>query len=310
MTTQQANLIREMCENPFDIKRFDKAHAELLQSCSDTEPCPVPTPQPTVTISATSTAKPLGQEWWKERQAEAAQEQMEIIKAQAQKIQSLQKQIAEDMEHWDKQAVIDKGYREHNDELVAANVEIYQALGHWGLEQLEPCSLVDNVKHVIQLCAERGKAHFEQKDKIERLNDQIDSQSKVIEALTEQRDQWEKLAAQRSGEMNRRSDMIDMMEKQCDRKDKEIKALKATCDIRQGFIDKSLELSDELRKLLMEKSNEIDGLQKRIKRLEEFARTIENDFDHDEDAHRYGTTCRVCDAEDLLKETKAKEAKL
>ena len=47
----------------------------------------------------------------------------------------------------------------------------------------------------------------------------------------------------------------------------------------------------------------------RIKRLKEFARTIENDFDHDEDAHRYGTTCRVCDAEDLLKETKAKEAK-
>ena len=51
-------------------------------------------------------------------------------------------------------------------------------------------------------------------------------------------------------------------------------------------------------------------LKERIKRLEEFARTIENDFDHDEDAHRYGTTCRVCDAEDLLKETKAKEAKL
>jgi hypothetical protein len=48
----------------------------------------------------------------------------------------------------------------------------------------------------------------------------------------------------------------------------------------------------------------------RIKRLEEFARTIENDFDHDEDAHRYGTTCRVCDAEDLLKETKVKEDKL
>jgi DNA repair exonuclease SbcCD ATPase subunit len=269
MTKRQANLISEMCENAFDIKRFDKAHAELLQSCSDTEPCPVPTPQPTVTISATSTAKPLGQEWWKERQAEAAQEQMEIIKAQAQKIQSLQKQIAEDMEHWDKQAVIDKGYREHNDELVAANVEIYQALGHWGLEQLEPCSLVDNVKHVIQLCAERGKAHFEQKDTIERLNDQIDSQSKVIEELTEQRDQWEELAAKRSGEMNRRSDMIDMMEKQCDRKDNAIKALKATCDIRQGFIDKGLELSDKLRKLLMEKINEIDGLQKRIKRMEE-----------------------------------------
>ena len=53
-----------------------------------------------------------------------------------------------------------------------------------------------------------------------------------------------------------------------------------------------------------------DEQKQRIKRLEEFARTIENDFDHDEDAHRYGTTCRVCDAEDLLKETKAKEDKL
>ena len=55
---------------------------------------------------------------------------------------------------------------------------------------------------------------------------------------------------------------------------------------------------------------ELNEANDRIKRLEEFARTIENDFDHDEDAHRYGTTCRVCDAEDLLKETKAKEAKL
>jgi hypothetical protein len=55
---------------------------------------------------------------------------------------------------------------------------------------------------------------------------------------------------------------------------------------------------------------ELNAAQQRIKRLEEFARTIENDFDHDEDAHRYGTTCRVCDAEDLLKETKVKEAKL
>lgn len=50
-------------------------------------------------------------------------------------------------------------------------------------------------------------------------------------------------------------------------------------------------------------------LKERIKRLEELARTIERDFDHDEDAHRYGTTCRVCYAEDLLKENKAKEDK-
>ena len=45
-------------------------------------------------------------------------------------------------------------------------------------------------------------------------------------------------------------------------------------------------------------------LDERIKRLEEFARTIANDFDHDNDAHKYGTICRVCYAEDLLKEAK------
>ena len=61
---------------------------------------------------------------------------------------------------------------------------------------------------------------------------------------------------------------------------------------------------------LPEGIGDVRQYQDRIKRLEEFARTIENDFDHDEDAHRYGTTCRVCDAEDLLKETKAKEDKL
>ena len=61
---------------------------------------------------------------------------------------------------------------------------------------------------------------------------------------------------------------------------------------------------------IAEAAQRLEEQQDRIKRLEEFARTIENDFDHDEDAHRYGTTCRVCDAEDLLKETKAKEAKL
>jgi hypothetical protein len=269
MTRYQAIRISRMIQNGLTSQEYHDAYRELLKSCSDTEPCPVPTPQPTVTISTNSTAptppstpKPLGPEWWKERQAEAAQEQMEIIKAQAQKIQSLQKQIAEDREHWDKQAVIDKGYREHNDELVAANGEIYEALKHWGLVQSEPCSLVDNVKQVIQLCADRGKAHFDLKDKIERLNDQIDSQSKVIAELTNQRDQWEKLAAKRTGEMNRRSDMIDIMEKQCDQKDKAIKALKATCDIRQGFIDKGLELGNELRNQLVERNAEIEELKK------------------------------------------------
>ena len=271
MNRYQAIRISRMIQNGLTSQEYHDAYTELLKSCSDTEPCPVPTPQPTVTISATSTAnppppstpKPLGPEWWRERQAEALQEQIEIIKAQAQKIQSLQKQIAENNAYWDNKAVIE-GCCEHNDELVAANVEIYEALKHWGLDQSGPCSLVDNVKHVIQLCADRGKAHFDLKDKIERLNDKIDTQSKVIAELTNQRDQWEKLAAKRSGEMNRRSDMIDMMEKQGDRKDKEIKALKATCDIRQGIIDKGHEVSYELRKQLVERNAEIEGLKKQL----------------------------------------------
>jgi DNA repair exonuclease SbcCD ATPase subunit len=222
-----------------------------MASCDEQKANTVP--QPTVTISANSTTpmppstpKPQGPEWWKERKAEAVQEQMEIIEDQAQKIQSLQKQIADN-----------RDYREHNDELVAANVEIYEALKHWGLEQSEPCSLVSNVKHVIQLCAERGKAHFEQKDKIERLNDQIDAQSKVIAELTNQRDQWEKLAAKRSGEMNRRSDMIDYMEKQCDRKDKDLKYLKDVVDSQAGKIA-------SLRESVDNRTNKIEELNKQL----------------------------------------------
>jgi SMC interacting uncharacterized protein involved in chromosome segregation len=193
---------------------------------------------------------------------ESVENRTKKIEALYNQIELLKKQIKEDKQHCEDKAAIDDGHRKHNNELVAANAEIYESLRHWGLEQSEPCSLVDNVKQVIQLCAERGKAHFEQKDKIERLNDQIDSQSKVIAELTEQRDQWDKLAAQRAGKMNQYSDMIDLMEKQCDRKDNEIKALKATCDIRQGFIDKGREVSDELRKQLAEKSAEIEELKK------------------------------------------------
>jgi hypothetical protein len=267
MNRYQAIRISRMIQNGLTSQEYHDAYSELLKSCSDTEPCPVPTPQPTVTISTNSTAptppstpNPLGPDWWRERVIEANREQNETINDQAKTIQSLQKQIAENRAYWDNKAVIDKGYREHNDELVAANGEIYEALKHWGLVQSEPCSLVDNVKHVIQLCADRGKAQFDLKDKIERLDDQIDSQSKVIAELTNQRDQWEKLAAKRTGEMNRRSDMIDIMEKQCDRKDNAIKALKATCDIRQGFIDKGREVSDELRKQLVERNDEIEVL--------------------------------------------------
>ena len=277
MNRYQAIRISRMIQNGLTSQEYHDAYSELLKSCSDTEPCPVPTPQPTVTISTNSTAptppstpKPLGPEWWRERQAEALQEQIEIIKAQAQKIQSLQKQIAENNAYWDNKAVIE-GCCEHNDELVAANVEIYEALKHWGLDQSGPCSLVDNVKHVIQLCADRGKAHFDLKDKIERLNDQIDSQSKVIAELTNQRDGWEKLAAKRSGEMNRRSDMIDIMEKQCDQKDKEIESktkvieslkksievLDRVCKMRQRFADSEIEVNHK-------KTVEIEELAKQL----------------------------------------------
>lgn len=268
MTKRQAELINIMFSQHYNSATYKDAYGELLLWC-DVPTVATGTTTPTVTVTTgttplppppPSTPKPLGPEWWKERQDEALQEQIDIIADQNKKIAELQKQIAEDNWHSTIKAGIDKACREQANELVLTNKEIIYALRHWGLRN--EGSLVSNVKHVIQLCAERGKEHFEQKDKIERLNDQIDSQSKVIAELTNQRDQWEKLAAKRSDEMNRRSDMIDIMEKQGDRKDKEIKALKATCDIRQGFIDKGREVSDELRKQLMEKSAEIEELKK------------------------------------------------
>jgi hypothetical protein len=45
--------------------------------------------------------------------------------------------------------------------------------------------------------------------------------------------------------------------------------------------------------------------QERIRRLEEFAKGIAENYDCDADAHRYGTTCRCCEARRVL----AKEAK-
>ena len=42
-------------------------------------------------------------------------------------------------------------------------------------------------------------------------------------------------------------------------------------------------------------------LQHRVKELESFARNVATNYDHDEEAHKYGTSCRVCDAHALLK---------
>jgi len=93
---------------------------------------------------------------------------IEMLKNQ---IELLTNRIKDDREHWD-------GCREHNNELVAANAEIYQSLRHWGLEQSEPCSLVNNVKQVIQLCAERGK-------KIDELNGNVNALQLNINAINE-----------------------------------------------------------------------------------------------------------------------------
>lgn len=68
-------------------------------------------------------------------------------------------------------------------------------------------------------------------------------------------------------------------------------------------------VSQQQQEKIEELERQLNAANERIKRLEEFARTIENDFDHDEDAHRYGTMCRVCDAAELLRETKIKESK-
>lgn len=84
-------------------------------------------------------------------------------------VELLTKRIKEDRQHWDDKTASADEYRQHNNELVAANGEIYDALRHWGLGQGGRCSLVNNVKQVIQLCAERGKMIGERAKSIELL---------------------------------------------------------------------------------------------------------------------------------------------
>jgi chromosome segregation ATPase len=255
MTRRQANLISYMIRSQ-TISSFHDARKELLASCEE-QKSDAAAPQPSVTVTATSsqsepvppsTPKPLGSEWWKDRRIEALQEQIVIIADQRETIVELKKRI----EYGDK----------HNNELVAANAEIYESLRHWGLEQTEPCSLVNNVKQVIQLCAERGKRGTEQEDKIKSLTDQIDNQSKVIAALTEQRDKWEIIAAKRAGELNRYSDGIAFMDKQREKKDKDINGLKDVITSQDGKIA-SLKLSvDNRTKMVESLKKEIEALKK------------------------------------------------
>ncbi len=39
------------------------------------------------------------------------------------------------------------------------------------------------------------------------------------------------------------------------------------------------------------------------RKLEKFVRSVERDWDCDEDAHKHGTSCRVCEAKEVLGES-------
>lgn len=261
MTSRQAELINIMLSQHYNSATYKDAYSELRGTCSDA------LVHPTVTVSASGTAnqpppstpKPLGPEWWKERQAEALQEQIDIIADKNLKIETLNNQVAllmkrikEDREHWDNKAVIDNGIREHNNELVAANGEIYEALRHWGLEQSEPCSLVNNVKHVIQLCAERGKRCDEQGAEIKELkkdrNASIIASNQILGALNQ--------TSLRQYDGSLADNVVDVI-KQCVAQEKKISTLERVSQLRQQY--------DETDRVLMEKKDkEIESLKKQI----------------------------------------------
>jgi chromosome segregation ATPase len=101
---------------------------------------------------------------------------IEMLKNQ---IELLVKRVKDDREHQD-------DYREHNNELVAANAEIYESLRHYGLEQTGQCSLVGNVKQVICLCDKRGEEIEQMADTIAKLRHEKSSdEASYISKLTD-----------------------------------------------------------------------------------------------------------------------------
>lgn len=69
----------------------------------------------------------------------------------------------------------------------------------------------------------------------------------------------------------------------------------------------SLSLGDKILALVPFISNEhgerrigIRGLAKDAEALEAFVKNCRDNYDHEEDAHKYGTLCRCCEAEKLL----------
>lgn len=246
MTKRQAELINIMCIHTGINSYYVTAYKELLGSCSDA------LVQPTVTVSTTGTATPpppstptpLGPEWWKERQAEALREQIQIIADQNKKIEELQKQIEEDKEHWQKKSAIDTGYRNHANELVLANKEIIESLRHWGLRNSG--SLVSNVVDVIKLCAERGKEIEEFRKVVRDRNDEIEKLKGRIEVLD------------RMAKARKQFDEHDrvLMEK----KDKEIESLKHRIEVAQGFTQQD-------REIIAKRNTEIADLRKQVSTL-------------------------------------------
>jgi len=128
MTTKQATLIGRMCQDVTETQLFFKAFKELLSTCSDSVPGPDAKPQVVVAFTASqsqpappSTPKAMGPEWWNDR---------------------LNTQI--------------KDLTQENDDLIDANVDMVNALNHWGLEDRH-ASLVENVCAVVKRCAELQK---------------------------------------------------------------------------------------------------------------------------------------------------------
>jgi hypothetical protein len=130
MTTKQATLIGRMCQDVSETQLFFKAYRELLSTCIDVVPGPDAKPQVSVSFAPSSgqsqpappsTPKAMGPEWWNDR---------------------LNTQI--------------KDLTQENDDLIEANVDMVNALNHWGLEDRH-ASLVENVCAVVKRCAELQK---------------------------------------------------------------------------------------------------------------------------------------------------------
>lgn len=76
--------------------------------------------------------------------------------------------------------------------------------------------------------------------------------------------------------------------------------------MRLAFLDASarcsaaLAASDLGAKMAREAERRAERAEARAKRAEDFVRNCRDNFDCDDDAHRYSTTCRACDAGKVL----------